>query len=59
MPLDVAKKLEDAFSLRLTPYLHVTGPPLLKVGVAQFEYQALSQTDLENRADDGTSLPIQ
>lgn len=57
VPRNVAQKLEDTFSPRLAPYLHATGPPLLKVGVAQFEFQALSQADLENRPDDGTSLP--
>jgi len=52
LPRDVAQKLEDILAPRLTPYLHATGPALLKVGVAQFEFQALSEADLRNRPDD-------
>ncbi|KAL9023073.1 MAG: hypothetical protein Q9180_008408, partial [Flavoplaca navasiana] len=46
---------EGAFSPRLVPYLHGIGPPLLKVVVAQFEFQALSQADLQDRPGDVTS----
>lgn len=49
---EVAQKLEDAFSSQLKPYLHSTGPTLLRAGVAQFEFQALSEADLQNRTDD-------
>ncbi|KAG9230478.1 hypothetical protein BJ875DRAFT_408816 [Amylocarpus encephaloides] len=48
---DVAKKLEDVLAPQLIPYLHATGPTLLKVGVAQFEFQALSEADVQNRPD--------
>jgi hypothetical protein len=54
LPRDVAQKLEDVISPQLTPYLHATGPTLLKVGVAQFEFQALSGADLRDRPDDGS-----
>ena len=30
---------------KFAPYLHATGPPVDKVGVAQFEFQAQSQED--------------
>jgi hypothetical protein len=53
---DVAARLEEELLPCITPYLHTTGPKLLKVGVAQFEFQALSQSDLINRADDSASL---
>lgn len=36
----------------ISPYLHVTGPPVSKVGVAQFEFQAQSAEDFKNRAGD-------
>ncbi|KAI4113929.1 MAG: hypothetical protein LQ338_008092 [Usnochroma carphineum] len=49
VPRYVAEKLENAFAPQLVPYIHATGPPLLKVGVAQFALQALAQADLENR----------
>ncbi|KAJ4309003.1 hypothetical protein N0V84_011756 [Fusarium piperis] len=52
IPLHVAEKLEQALSPQLTKYLHATGPPLLKVGVAQFEYQAQAEADLEGRPSD-------
>lgn len=56
VPRDVAQKLEDELSPKLSPYLHTTGPPLLKVGVAQFEFQALSEEDVKQRKDDGKIL---
>lgn len=52
LPRGVAQKLEDNLSPQLAPYLHATGPNLLKVGVAQFEFQALSDADLQDRSDD-------
>lgn len=54
---DVAQKLEDIYSPQLAPYIHATGPQLFKVGVAQFEFQALSQADLQNRSSDGMPSP--
>ncbi|KAK9420888.1 putative Prolyl 4-hydroxylase alpha subunit Fe(2+) 2OG dioxygenase domain-containing protein [Seiridium unicorne] len=44
--------LYDHFVPLLSPYLHVTGPPVSKVGVAQFEFQAQSAEDFKNRAGD-------
>lgn len=58
LPRDVAQKLEDSLSPQLAPYLHATGPNLLKVGVAQFEFQALSDQDLQDRSDDGMSPKV-
>ena len=58
LPRDVAQKLEDNLSPQLAPYLHATGPNLLKVGVAQFEFQALSDQDLQDRSDDGMSPAV-
>ena len=58
LPRDVAQKLEDNLSPQLAPYLHATGPNLLKVGVAQFEFQALSDQVLQDRSDDGTSPQV-
>ncbi len=55
LPRNIAPKLEDVLSPQLTPYIHATGPPLLKVGVAQFQFRAQSETDVQNRPDDGMS----
>lgn len=52
LPCNIAQKLEHLLLPKLTPYIHATGPRLLKVGVAQFEYQALSETDLQDRSND-------
>lgn len=38
---------------RFTPYSHATGPPVEKVGLAQFEFQAQSQEDFSNRTGNG------
>lgn len=51
IPREIAQKLEDELCPKLSPYLHATGPTLQKVGVAQFEYQAQSERDLQVRAD--------
>lgn len=50
---DVAQKLEDHLSPKLSPYTNSMGPPLFKVGLAQFEYQAKIETDLQNRTNAG------
>lgn len=52
IPREIAEKIEDELCPRLSPYLHATGPALQKVGIAQFEYQAQSESDLRDRADD-------
>lgn len=52
IPRKIAQKIEDELCPKLSPYLHTTGPVLQKVGVAQFEYQAQSESDLQDRADD-------
>ena len=49
---EVAQKITDEVRPKISPYLHVAGPPLEKVGVAQFEFQAQSEEDFKNR-DDG------
>ncbi|MCJ1250452.1 hypothetical protein MMC30_007680 [Trapelia coarctata] len=49
---EVAWRYEKELSPRLTPYKHNTGPRLMKVGVAQFEYQAQAAKDFENRKDE-------
>ncbi|KAI9926037.1 hypothetical protein MW887_004496 [Aspergillus wentii] len=46
---EVAQKITDEVSPRILPYQHVAGPPLEKVGVAQFEFQAQSEEDFKNR----------
>lgn len=52
---DQAKTLYEHLGPQFSPYLHATGPPVSKVGVAQFEFQAQSQEDFQNRAGDGMS----
>ncbi len=49
---EVAHNFEDELSPRLVPYENSTGPPVLKVGLAQFEYQAQSAEDFKNRSKD-------
>lgn len=53
MSRDLAQKVEDELSPKLSPYLDVPGPTLLRVGVAQFEYQAISDDQLNQRSSDG------
>lgn len=48
---NVAQKITDEVRPKISPYLHVAGPPLEKVGVAQFEFQAQSEEDFKNRGD--------
>lgn len=56
---DIAQKVEDELSPKLSPYLNVPGPTLLRVGVAQFEYQAISDDQLNQRSSDGNGrVPI-
>jgi hypothetical protein len=50
---EVAQKCEDELSPKLSPYLDVPGPTLLRVGVAQFEFQAISDDQLNKRSSDG------
>jgi len=50
---DVAQKLEDHLSPKLSPYTNSMGPPLFKVGLAQFEFQAKVEQDLKNRTNAG------
>lgn len=49
-----SEALYSHFVPLISPYLHVTGPPVSKVGVAQFEFQAQSAEDFKNRTGDGT-----
>jgi hypothetical protein len=50
---EVAQKCEDELSPKLSPYLDIPGPTLLRVGVAQFEYQAISDDQLNQRSTTG------
>jgi hypothetical protein len=48
-----SEKLLDHLLPAFSPYLHATGPPVEKVGVAQFEFQAQSAEDFKNRKGNG------
>lgn len=50
---EVAQKCEAELSPKLSPYLDVPGPTLLRVGVAQFEFQAISDDQLNQRSSNG------
>ncbi|KAK4219694.1 hypothetical protein QBC37DRAFT_409552 [Rhypophila decipiens] len=47
---DQSQAVYEHLGPRFSPYLHATGPPVSKVGVAQFEFQAQSQEDFKNRS---------
>ena len=53
-----SQALYDHFVPLIAPYLHVTGPPVSKVGVAQFEFQAQSAEDFKKRSGDGRQGPF-
>lgn len=48
---------EKELSPNLAPYKHNTGPLLKRVGVAQFEYQAQTALDFQNRSN-GMQNPV-
>lgn len=50
---DQSERLYNHFVPLFSPYLHVTGPPVSKVGIAQFEFQAQSADDFKTRTGDG------
>lgn len=52
---DQTQKLYDHLRPLFSPYIHAAGPPVSKVGVAQFEFQAQAAEDFENRTGDGES----
>lgn len=52
---DQTQKLYDHLGPLFSPYIHAAGPPVSKVGVAQFEFQAQAAEDFENRTGDGES----
>lgn len=52
---DQTQKLYNHLEPLFSPYIHAAGPPVSKVGVAQFEFQAQAAEDFENRAGDGKS----
>lgn len=52
---DQTQKLYDHLGPLFSPYIHAAGPPVSKVGVAQFEFQAQAAEDFENRKGDGKS----
>lgn len=49
---ELSEKIVQQLQPRFTPYLHATGPPVDKVGVAQFEFQAQSEEDMKSRRGD-------
>lgn len=53
---DTARRLEKYIGKCLTPYSHIAGPPVSKVGVAQFEFQAQSANDFAAQRTDGKYL---
>ncbi|KAL3421678.1 hypothetical protein PVAG01_05834 [Phlyctema vagabunda] len=50
---EVAQKVENELSPQLSPYVDIPGPTLLRVGVAQFEFQAISDDQLKERSGTG------
>lgn len=52
---DQTQKLYGHLGPLFSPYIHAAGPPVSKVGVAQFEFQAQAAEDFENRKGDGES----
>ena len=53
---DISNRIVQYLLPSFTPYLHATGPAVEKVGLAQFEFQAQSAEDFENRSGDGKTL---
>ncbi|KAF7591579.1 hypothetical protein BBP40_001327 [Aspergillus hancockii] len=49
---EVSNKIVEEIGPKFTPYLHVAGPAVKRVGVAQFEFQAQSAEDFKNRGTD-------
>ncbi|KAM7190124.1 hypothetical protein V8F20_009854 [Naviculisporaceae sp. PSN 640] len=47
-----ASRFEKLIQDKLAPYAHIAGPPVQKVGLAQFEFQAQSAADFERRSGD-------
>lgn len=54
---ELAQKITEEVRPLISPYQHVAGPPLEKVGVAQFEFQAQSEEDFKNRDAGCMSFP--
>ncbi|KAL5315945.1 hypothetical protein ACEPPN_016819 [Leptodophora sp. 'Broadleaf-Isolate-01'] len=50
---DVVQKIEEELSPKLSPYQDIPGPTLHRVGVAQFEFQAISDDQLKQRSSTG------
>jgi len=50
---DTSSQIVQHLLPNFTPYLHATGPSVEKVGLAQFEFQAQSAEDFQNRSGDG------
>ncbi|TVY84700.1 hypothetical protein LSUE1_G001475 [Lachnellula suecica] len=49
---DTSSQIVQHLLPSFTPYLHATGPSVEKVGLAQFEFQAQSAEDFQNRSGD-------
>lgn len=56
VPPAVVEKVEEELSPKLSPYEDIPGPTLHRVGVAQFEFQAISSSQLEQRSQSGEGL---
>lgn len=56
VPRDVAEKIEEELSPKLSPYQDIPGPTLHRVGVAQFEFQAISDEQLNERSSNGEGM---
>ncbi|PVH71988.1 hypothetical protein DL98DRAFT_612572 [Cadophora sp. DSE1049] len=50
---EVVQKIEEELSPKLSPYQDIPGPTLHRVGVAQFEFQAISDEQLKQRSTTG------
>ncbi|EKD14744.1 uncharacterized protein L3040_002830 [Drepanopeziza brunnea f. sp. 'multigermtubi'] len=53
VPPDIVARVEEELSPKLSPYHDIPGPTLHRVGVAQFEFQAISDEQLEERSGTG------
>jgi hypothetical protein len=54
---ETSQALTDHIGPRASPYLHVAGPQMKRLGVAQFEFQAQSADDFKTRGSHRTFLP--
>ena len=55
---DKAQAFTDVIGPKISPYLHVAGPQMKRLGVAQFEFQAQSADDFKTRGTDREFAPV-